>query len=78
MADLDKTISEWQRWIDWMDEDVPVFVLDTVELLKEQKELLEKKQHDLDQMCYENSRLRHLLNDRQLSNAVLWKDGEQE
>ena len=35
---------------------------DALELLKEQKELLEKKQHDIDQMCVENSRLKHLLN----------------
>ena len=36
-----------------------------IRLLKEQKELLEKKQHDIDKMCLENSRLKHLINDKQ-------------
>ena len=43
-----------------------------VELLKNQKELLEKKQHDIDELCLENSRLKHLMNDKQPGKKQIW------
>ena len=67
MSKLNETISKLEAWIDdqnAMDTEIDAcIVADALELLKEQKELLEKKQHDIDQMCVENSRLKHLLND---------------
>ena len=33
--DIEKVISELERWIDWMDEDAPVIALEALETLKE-------------------------------------------
>ena len=82
MAELEKVIKAWEccnplnrRCFEcpydadcFHDNFDRVAIADMVKLLKEQKELLEKKQHDIDQMCVENSRLKHLLN-----NHLDWK-----
>ena len=35
MQNREKVISEFERWIDWMDEDCPQIAIDAISLLKE-------------------------------------------
>lgn len=38
MADPEKIISEFERWIGWMDEDCPQIAIDALALMKQQKQ----------------------------------------
>ena len=40
--DIEKVISELERWIGWMDEDAPVIALEALETLKEQRDTIKR------------------------------------
>ena len=47
---------------------------DALEQLKEQKKLLEKKQHDIDKMCREYDEQRHRINDSNIAQVLTIKE----
>ena len=63
MDQLDDVIKEMQWWMR-IKPDLPSVCGRAIEAMNKQKELLVKKQHDVDKMCVEASRLRHLINDK--------------
>ena len=42
--DKNMVISSFEKWLDWLDDDVPIIGLDALELLKEQQNIIDELQ----------------------------------
>ena len=73
MKKLDDVIKEMQWWMR-IKPDLPSVCGRAIEVMNEAKELIIKKQHDVDRMCREYDEQRHRINDSAIAQVLTTKE----